>query len=380
MFAALYDKNLKALGPSVTTYATSKWSLVRKAYEFDELSVTTKRMDNSGRAMYIGLHNDDGSLKYLASSGKPTTKDNMTTYVGTDIRQIFKQNVAIDLTDVALEDQEEPFKSQLMQLYEYLLGIPLSFPNNGFNDSDVDVEIDTSDLATHQPTWHEEYLKREASIGDLWDVIQAVNMLYDCYVVTEVDITEKKVKFVVKRIYEEISFKLSDFNESKVINNTSVTNRIQIRQASSKEDKIGSYGITLYLLSNDLVCTQYDLNNIIPGTTKQYKDFLIYPPRLETILSPDDDDVEKMSENYDNAVAEGYEKLYSNRFQGKVEINTDCAMGYLLKRLDLNTFAKIYGYNSADDISYRKLPVMQISEESSGKIRVSFGRLDNFWY
>lgn len=51
MFAALYDKNLNALFRSWSTYATTKWSLTRNAYEFDELSVTTKAIDNSSKAV-----------------------------------------------------------------------------------------------------------------------------------------------------------------------------------------------------------------------------------------------------------------------------------------------------------------------------------------
>ena len=91
MFVALYDKNLVPLFKSVSTYPTTTWSLVRNAYEFDEVTIKTRVMDNSSKAVYVGLHNDDGSLKYLAHSGKPKTKNGETVINGTDIRQIFKQ-------------------------------------------------------------------------------------------------------------------------------------------------------------------------------------------------------------------------------------------------------------------------------------------------
>lgn len=368
MFAVLYNKDLAALFRYRTTYPTTKWSLVRKAYEFDELSVTTKEIDNSSSAMYIGLHNDDGSLKYLAFCGKPSTKDGMSTYKGTDLRQIFKQQLAMDLTSIGTSDGyvtvdgESIYQTRLQQVYRYLLNSCLtSMVYNGFDSQGVTAKIDVSDIGEHAPTWHEEYLDRTPGIGYVWDVLQALNMMYDCYIEVEVSIDEKEVTYKVKRIYEEISFKLSDFNEAKVVNDTSVTNRviIRVKRNDVDDDKYGSRYGTYFLYSDDTICTG------VPDTSK-----LIYPPRTETVLE----------ETATKAVTKAIEKLMDSRFKGKVEINTDCAMGYILRRVGLNTFGKIYGYNSADNSTYRRLPIMSISEDDSGKVKVSFGRLSQFWY
>lgn len=379
MFACLYDKNLVALG-RWSTYATTKWSLVRKAYEFDELSITTREMDDSLKAAYIGLHNDDGSLKYLAFSGKPTTKDGLTTYKGTDIRQIYKSELVINLTSVGTQNIYDPqsqslLKTKLMQIYEHLLTRPLTLDHSGFAASppspgamyQVQLKVDTSDLAEHPHDtkendygWHEEWINRSPGIGSMWEIIQALNMLYDCYVVFEVNLAARIITAKVKRIYELISFKLSDFEESKVINDTSVTNRIAARVKANQDDKIGSLYKSYYLLANDTVV---DDSGIIAS-------LVIQPVRQEVIL---EDSAAK-------ATAAAVQKLMNNRFKGKVEINTDCAMGYLLKNIDLNTFADVYGYNAADNSTKRRLPVMYIAEDQTGKIKVAFGRLEQYWY
>ena len=367
MFACLYDKSLNALHKSVATYPTSKWSLTRKAYEFDELSITTAMMDNSVKAMFIGLHNDDGSLKYLAFSGKPSSKEGMTTYNGTDLRQVFKQKLAINF-DATIEDGYYPvngqtvYKTKLQRLYEYLMEMCVSSVMSGFGGSGLVASVDASDIGENAPTWNDDWYDFTPGIIDVWDSLQALNMMYDCYIVAEVNLATKKVVFKVKRITEEISFKLSDFNEAKVINSSSITNCIEARHRSNSDDEYGILDDTYYLLSDDRIISNSDL-----GSNTSY---VIYPMRKETILE----------DTADKSVSKAVEKLMKNRFQGKVDINTDCAMGYLLKRIDLNTFGKVYGYNSADNDSYRRLPIMSIAEDETGKVRVSFGRLSQFWY
>ena len=379
MFVALYDKNLNALFKSWSTYATTKWSLVRNAYEFDEVSVTTREIDNSNKAVFIGLHDDDGSLKYLANCGKPRTKNGETTIKGTDIRQIFKQKVAIDLRHVGTSDGYQTidgtsvYLTRLQQIYRYLIGIPLGFTYNGFGSS-LTVKIDVSDIGEHAPTWNESYIDRTPGIGNVWEVIQAFNMLYDCYLETEISIQNKTITFKVKRIYEQISFKMSDFDEYRIVNDTSVTNVIDVRVKATSDDNVGYHLDYVYLLCNDTVKSSNQMSsnaddNLVGETTKN-SDLVIYPPRMETVLEEDGT----------TAYSKAYQTLFKNRFQGKAEINTDCEMGYVLKQSGFNTFGKIFGYNSADDRDYRRLPLMKISEDNTGKVKVTFGRLSDYWY
>ncbi len=376
MFVALYDKNLVALFKSWSTYPTTKWSLVRNAYEFDELSITTKAIDNSAHAVYVGLHNDDGSLKYLAHCGKPKTKNGESTIKGTDIRQIFKQKVVIDLTSVGTSDGyvtvdgTSVYQTRLQQIYRYLLSIPLNFPYPGFG-SDMTVNIDVTNIGTYPPTWNESFIDRTAGIGNVWDLIQAFNMCYDCYVETEVSIETQTITFKVKRIYEEISFKMSDFNDYRITNDTSITNVIDVRYKSNSDDEVGYHLDYIYLLANDTVKYASQLSSASDDDENVLNsELMIFPPRMETVLE----------DTGSAAYAKAYQTLYKNRFQGKAEINTDCAMGYILKRADFNTFGKISGYNSADDRNYRRLPLMKISEDSNGITKVTFGRLSDYWY
>lgn len=346
MFACLYDKNFIALG-SWATYACSTWSLTRKAYEFDELSITTRAIDNSAQGVYIGLHESDGALKYMAFCGKPTTHEGNTTIKAVDLRQIFKQKVVIDLISVATSGS-----NKLQQLYQYLLGLPLTLTSLGMTYT-----IDVSDVDQNPRIWNEDAILRTAEVGNLWDVIQAVNMIYDCYVLMEVNLAASTIVCKVKVIYKLISFKLSDFGKAKVINDTTVTNRVI---AINTTNSTKSYW---YLLNDDTVLDE-------PTANIDWPELIIYPPRYETVEA----------DNTADAVARALEILYANRFQCKVEIDSDSPMGYLLKQIDLSTFADVYGYNAADESTKKRLPVMHISEGSEGKIGVAFGRLTEYWY
>lgn len=344
MFVVLYDKDFKALG-RWTTYPCSSWTLTKKAVEFDELTCVTRTIDNSKNAVFVGLHENDGSLVYMALCGKPTTAKGQTTIKAVDLRQIFSQKINVELSRFTQSYNQTP-----AELFSYLLGLPKSISLLGFT-----YDVDVTELNKNHVAWKTNSIETEDGICNVWSLLQASCSWYDCYIETNVDLIELKITFKVKVITELISFKMSDFSQTSIVNNSTVTNRVIVTDGTNKSEFI--------LLSDD---------SIIDFATAKtdYQNQIIYPARVETIKT----------DKYSDAVKQGLQILYKNRFQSKVTIDSNCALGSILLKLDLNTFADIYGYNAADNSTSKRLPVMSITQSSGGTTKVSFGRLSEYWY
>lgn len=335
MFVTLYNKKFEAIG-SRTTYLCNSWTLIRKAYEFDELTVKTKKIENSSSAVFVGLHEDKGALKYMGILGVPTTIAGITTIKAVDIRQILDQEVSIDLTAV----------HSVQELYEYLLGIPKTL-----NVLGAAYKVDANE--TKELNLNEDTIDRSKEIGNLWDTVQAVNMIYGCFVSVEVNFVEHVITLKVKRITNVLSLKLEDFGEAKVMNDKTTVNRVICTD--------GKTSYTFYLLNDDSILEARDIG--------AFQEQIVYPGKIKTI--------EK--EDINEAVSEGLKELYNNRFKEKVEITCENQLQYIFDKIDLDTYGDIYGYNSADDSTCKRLPVASISEDSNGKKKVTFGRLSPYW-
>ena len=346
MFIVLYDKNFRALG-RWTTYPCSRWSLTRKAVEFDELTCSTRAMENSKNAVYVGLHNDDGSLNYLALCGKPTTAGGETKIKAVDLRQIFSQKLKIELSRF-----KQSYNQTVSELFRYLMSLPGTIDEIG-----IQYQIDTTDIDEAALTWKENSIVTEDGIANVWTILQGCCSWYNCYVETKVDLTIPSITFKVRVIIDLVSFKLSDFNQVNIVNDTTVTNRVITQRTDGTSKAVWT------LLSDDTVVN-------LDTAKASYPSLIIYPARTETI--EDDNDAE--------AIKKGLEILYRNRFQSKVTVDCNCAMGKVLLNLDLNAFADIYGYNAADNSTFKRLPVMAIAKSDNGSTKVSFGRLSEFWY
>lgn len=349
MFAAFYDKDFVALG-RWTTYPCNKWTLKRKSNEFDELTLTTTIIEHSTELVYVGLHDEYGRLKYLAFSGVPQTKDNLSVINAVDLRQIFKQELLIDLTNVATSGP-----NKVKQLYNFLLSIP-----NGLNNNDLNYTLDLSELDAVAIPWDDTCIVREKKVYQLWELIVTTNNIYDCYVETLPDVVTGSIVFKVRIINELIAFKMSDFNEARIMNNNAVTNRVVAINLTNPS----LYTETYYLLKNDLIVIETDAQSL-------YSELIIQPPRYETVTDESD---------WAKAKARAVEILAGNRFQAKVEINTESPAGAVLRTVDLNTFADVYGFNAADDNTSKRLPVLSIEKNEKGSIKVIFGRLSDYWF
>lgn len=354
MYYVLYDKDFKAIGET-KTHKISKWSYTKKAFEFSELNIEGVAAGDTTNATYVGLHEDSGKLAVMMYSGIPTTEKGITKINAIDIRQLLNVKAIIDFTEgpVVLGVKEWSVNS-VKSLYEYLLGLLSSqYTNLG-----AEIIVDVTEVADDLIVFNEDAITRTKEIGNIWNTLQAVNALYECYVESKADFKEKKITFKVKRIIQTLSLKLADFSAPKIRNDFTGINRV----VCLTTDLL--HKVTFYLLNNDYVLLEDQ------ATTEEYEDNIIYPPRTEVIVA----DMLK------DAVAEGLQLLYKNRFQANVTLNIDNQMGYVLQNVDLNYKAKIYGFNTDKPGSFKELPAMEISKNSDGKHQVKFGRLEEYWW
>lgn len=347
MYYVLYDKDFNALGRR-KTYPCSSWSLKRKANEFDELIAEGLAIDNSADAMYVGLHDEYmrlgdmgafsvGTLKYIAFSGIPSTKDGKTKINAIDIRQIFNNDCVIDLTGV----------STVTALYTELLTCLFDTGRNGYNYPGLTI-LSPDVTACASISWKVDTLVQSKEAGNVWKTLQAANSIYDCYIETVVNLADKTLQFAVRRITETLNIKLADFGLENVKKDSTTVNRA-VCYAEGNYNTRAVY----YLQSDDTVVAEGSVN-----TNK-----IIYPMVVKIFEKP----------TLAEAKSEGMKQLFKNRFKANVEIPLDSAFALkTLSGVGLNYYLNI--------AEYKTLPVMEIYEDSKGTKKLKAGRLEEYWW
>ncbi len=351
MYITLFDKNFKALGSSEnfvgTQHVTKTWIIKRRAYEFDEFSVTCKGFRNSRNACFVGLYTDQGQLKYVCFSGIPKTENDLTTITGIDCRNIFNQTLPVNLGSTLITSQKT--------LYDFLLKTALGNLNVGINYEVRYVNIS-------EETWSDPsiYIERTLDSRNIWKLIQAANARFDNIVVTSWRVDEDTNTYVlvfkVIGLSDSMTIKLSDYSV-KTTRTNNITNIAIAATSDFKESAI-------YYLTND--------NQVLAATSTSGidADKALFPPKAETYTA----------DTLEEAVTSATEALYENRFKDRVTIDCSSRLGKKLEEIDLNWYGDLVGYNPSDDDSTKRLPVSAITEDSKGNRKIEFGRLSEYWF
>lgn len=351
-YICLYDANWNALG-GWTQHICKDWTLVRKSLEWDEFSANCKGFENSKNACFVGLHEHDGQIKYIAFCGIPKTKKDMTSISGIDCRSVFNQELIVNYGQL-LENGNYKI-STVEKLFEYLMnGVFEDDVNSWFSFGILNgFEIDTSDL--EELEFVEDYISRTSKVRNVWDELVKCCSIYDVYIDVGIELDEEtnkyKLVFAAKRIMTERNIKLSDFDATIKLNQNIV----------NRATAYDGHSMVHYYLHNDNTISTNDL----------YPAKRLFPPIHQFCYEEDDLDAAKA-----NAIA----LLNENRYKDKVTINLNSAFGSTLEDLDFSFFGNLVGYNPADESSVKKLPVSQIKESSDGKKSLSFGRLSDYWF
>ena len=362
MFLALFDKDFKSIG-SKKTYQVSKWSLTRRAFDMDSFTATCPQIERSATAVFVGLFEPKGRLKYLAFAGRPKDQNGLTQVTAMDLRRVFMQKIYLSYQNF----QSSPVVSEWVA---YLMGRPLAQMQSMLG---LTYSVDVSEIAANEPAWVDGSIPEEAEVGDLWAELQAAMSRYGFTIETVANITTDPtthrqtgtITFKCKTQGVTHSIKLSDFDAPRVMDDSTEAN-MAIARGDDSTNYPRFFLMTRKSTGDDEVLTASQASAAIASQTHTMR----APARVETIHE----------ETLDKAKAKCLEILEKNRYKGKVEIQVNSTRGLGLQNATLHDRGLIYGYNSADDSTKKLLPVSSIKEDRSGNLTVCFGRLDDYSY
>jgi len=409
-FAVLMDKNFKSLSPDIySQYPVRSMNLKRKSQDFDEMTISFKKMENSKNALYIGVFDQSGSLYYLAMCGIPVTKDKITTVNAVDIRRILNQEIYIPLSSFV--NTSDATANSVRNYYQNLLEFIRSQIGSYLG---IDFEIDTTSLATSFP-YSTAYDMTKVSDGkdeirNAWDLIQSWNLTLGITVLCEANLTpEENHKVIVIKalpVNMMLPFSLNDFDIDLSYSRINVN----MSRAFSYDDKnIPKY--EYHLLSNNDVVEHSHLSDVYTDSDtfgtfngiNQYRGktkstFMMYPGRCKDFLdsSKDTDSADDKIKNLAQAKANALAELAKARYQDSVTISLDNSLARITfdglfydsggngreSWYPFETMGKVNGYSNADSDHFKLLPVSEIDANytSTGKLSRSivFGYLSDY--
>lgn len=360
MFIALFDKDFKSIG-SRKTYPASKWSLTRRAFDMDGFTATCPQIERSARAVFVGLFEPKGRLKYLAFSGRPKDQGGLTSVIATDLRRVFMQKLVIRYDNFRTNHVVSSWVS-------YLMNLPRTYHGSKLG---LTYSVDVSEIAADEPAWKSDSIPEEKDVGSVWEELQAAMSRYGFTIEAEANITTDPstheqtgaIVFKCKTLGTTHPIKLSDFDAPRVMDDSTETNCCNATDGTNGH---AFYILTEIATGDDVILEGYAATMAINAGTH----VLRAPLKSETFV---EEDLEK-------ATAKAMAVLEKNRYKGKVEIQVNSTRGLGLQNATLHDRGLIYGYNSADDTTKKLLPVSSIKEDSSGSLTVCFGRLDDYYY
>lgn len=357
MFIGYLDKNFKAVGKK-SPYRCSTWSLKRCAYDMDSFTCQSQEIENSKSAFYVLFCEDDGTLRYMAFSGIPKTSDGMTTTEAIDLRRVLKQKVWVEFASY----QSATVKGWVT----YLMGLAKAAGGN-----QVPFEIDTTELDQNPVSWEGGAIPATNAVADLWTLLQDAMMRYSFVITAEPTISFSSaqnvgsVVFKIHRLTGLYKIKLSDFNSPRIADRTIVTNVARARNTAG--GTTGEWWILVDATTGEesVVTAAVGAASVSAGIG-----YLKQPIQIETFVD----------DTFANAEAKAKEALEKNLFKTSVELSLGDVAGKGLESANLWNLGDIYGYNSADDSTQKRLPVYWISSDSSGTKKICFGKLDDYYY
>ena len=392
-YLVLFDKNFIPLGsPSEgeisTVHVCKSWSLKRKSFEFDEFKAVCKGYKDSQNAVYAGLFENDGQLIYMCLSGIPTTKDDLTTVNGIDVRQVFNQEIPVDYSQAFGRDG----KTSALDIYKVLLGDSMVNIASGVSYSGVPYSYDLNNVSGERISQYSsdssELISPTKKIRNIWEQIQACNANFSCVLVAEWKNDRKtnfySLTFKVKPVLNVYTIRLKDFNVNRTLNQN-VVNHVRVWD-SALTWVIAEF----FLLKQPMVeakqaggYTSYKFTYI----TRYFSEKCCYPIRSQAFAAEASDrsesaDESTEKENEQEACEEAVQTLIESVSKDRVTIDLNSKYGKMLDGIDLSDMGLLVGYYSADgeDSEDKYLPVSAIETDSSGTKKAEFGRLSEYWF
>lgn len=391
-YLVLFDKNFSPLGSPAegeisTVHVCKSWSLKRKAFEFDEFKAVCKGYKDSKNAVYAGLFENDGRLIYRCLSGIPTTKDDLTTVNGIDVRQVFNQEVPVDYSSAFGNDG----KTSAYDIYRCLLNDSMANIASGVSYSGVPYSYDTSNVSSERLSNEDDQLiSPTKKVRNIWEQIQACNANFSCVLVAEWKNDRKTnfygLTFKVKPVFNLFTVRLKDFDIKRTLNQN-VVNHVRVYNSSMTSVVAEYYLLKRPSMSTENIggYTKYKFTYI----TQSFSEDVCFPIRSQAFVMDASDtsetsgsgDGDTEDDNRKKACEEAVQTLLESISKDRITIDLNTKYGKMLDGIDISDMGSLVGYYSADGSEEDKcLPVSAIQTDSNGTKKVEFGRLSEYWF
>lgn len=337
MIISFYDKNFVALQDNASLNV-GKWSLRRKAVDFDDFSATSEAFVENINPTFVILKDDLGRYRYAAFAGIPQlTIENQTEVQASDLKTLFNNNVLVkfgtystvkDMLDYLLAE----FKTQVIQ-DEFNIDFDLS------DIEDVAIDLMSPEADKYQ-------------VVNVWSDVLAIYLkFYDLYIDSRIDLKTQKIIFrIAKTNKYKKPLRLYDFG---------INNYGKWIASVNESYAVVNYNNELYYSSKYILTSDNIITNDL--TLRD-----LYPIKNNIVLKETTNSTE-IQNLLNEAVQECLTALINARYNESIEIE---ATKSVFENEYFDSTLEVYAKRGE---FYKNLPVGEIFEDNSGAKKLVLG-------
>lgn len=306
MIAVFYDKDFTALQNNASLNV-GKYEIVKRAVDFDDFSLTSEAFVENVNPCFVVMRNDLGKYVYGGFAGVPTLNaENQTELQASDLKTLFNNEILMQFgTYTYLDDMlSELFTAFNTQVLQGSFTIEIDMTDIG------DIELDGDLIPT-----------TELKVYNVWnDILVKYLKYYDCYIISEIDIPNEKIKYSIKKTGKyNVPLHLYDFG---IYNYGKWVASLNEAQGVVANEGTLTYGKKFILLADGSITS-----------TEANRD--LYPIKKTWILKETDDSTQ-VTALVNEANMEALERIVENRYNESIEFNTNNIERYETAGFDTN--------------------------------------------
>lgn len=337
MIITFYDKNLVAL-PDSASLNVGRWSLKRKAVDFDDFSATSEAFIEDINPTFVILKDDVGRYKYGAFAGIPQlTSENQTEVQGSDLKTLFNNKVLIKFNTY----------STVKEMFEHLFSeFSTQVIQNEFSISFDLTEIEDVSIGLLVPE-SEKY-----QVVDVWgDVLEKYLKFYDLYIDSKIDLRTKTIIFRVD--------KTNKYRKPLRLYEFGINNYGKWIASVNESLAVVNYNGELYESSKYILTSNNEITNDL-----SLRD--LYPIKNNIVLKETEDST-KIQELLTEGIQECLTSLINARYNESIELD---ATKTVFENEYFDSTLEIYAKRNE---FYKNLPVGEIIEDETGAKKIILG-------
>lgn len=341
MYFVLYDRHLKSIGE---TYILETWSRVRRAIDFDTVSLIGEMIPYSAEPFFVVINDNRGHSLFsgLASIPIIDEKYRKTRLTLKDYATLFNTEIIVDWSRLLARPSLSDYISALLALWHSQTDI-------GFDG----IEWDVSEL--DDMIWSEDFpLGTGVESVFLYDLIESAMVFYGITCDPFLDVSRKKLVFNFKKARCMPSIiKIKEFDTQNFEKSFGQFNRANIYSSG-------------YELSSQWAITEDNQVVKLPHEGVN----LLYPAKSRNFIAEKPSDELTTEQSLWNATYKGVMALSENRFQESLTLDVKRYAPYMdISYLDFSHLVTVY----TPEGIYKDLPVGEIETNSQGSHIIRLG-------